>query len=1284
MTLTRDNLVFSFSGLIVNDLDVDILAGVPFMEENDIAVRPKKKLITIGDTHKFSYSSSTPSYNANHKTSVVRAISGSTVWPGEFLEVTLEVSPDSEVAIEPHITSKFEAWPEVGIYKAVGNTIRLHNNSESPVTVNKNTHLGMMSSVFTPEDRLDSQGASTEAPTIPPDAPVLPLSPQAPTPTITAPATTAKVSTCPVQLHGLFHSDSIVVNPDSTLTAQESQSFKQLLREFDTVFDPNYSQYNHAFGHYEAVVNMGPVQPPQRKGRVPQYSRNKLQELQNEMDRLEEMGVFAKPEQANITVEYLNPTFIVRDPKRDKSRLVTAFAEVGRYCKPQPSLMPNVDSTLRSIARWKFLIKSDLTSAYYQIPLSKDSMKYCGVATPFKGIRCYTRCAMGMPGSETALEELMCRVLGDLVSEGSVTKIADDLYCGGDTPAELFENWRKVLSRLSACNLKLSARKTIVAPAETSILGWIWMNGSLKADPHKVAPLSICSQPSTTKGLRSFLGAYKVLARVLPGCARLLQPLEKMTHGKKSADKLAWDESTKDAFKRAQDHLQLAKVITLPNEADQLWLVTDGASSNAGIGATLYVLRDDHLKVAGFFSQQLSPTYCKWLPCEIEGLAIAAAIKYFNGYIVQSRNTTQVLTDNKPCVEAYQKLLRGQFSSNARLSTYLSSVSRHHVIIQHLSGNSNIPSDFASRNPVECSDPKCQICNFSRSIDESVVRGLTVQDVIEGRQQLPFTSRKAWLLTQSECRDLRRTRAHLLQGTRPPKKDNTIKSVKRYLNKVDISADGLLIVRSNDKLAPLKETIVVPEAVLPGLLTALHLRLNHPSTAELSKVFKRYFWALNTEQAIASVSSTCHTCASLKKFPTVLIPQSTSDPPASVGSHFAADVIVRERQKILLVREYVSSLTRAMIIQSEKENDLREALTQLISDLVCLDGPPAVVRTDGAPGFKALVSDKSLLDHHIGIELGRTKNVNKNPVGEKAVQEIQAEILRATGQGGAITASVLKDAVNNLNCRLRSDGLSSREIFYQRDQYTNAQLPIEDMLLIQSKHDRAVRNNISSESSKSGGRGPRVNQQIAVGDLVYVISDRDKNSPRARYLVVSIEDEWCSIRKFIGSTLKSNSYRVKMSEIYKVPPTTLQLQDHISAEPPPEDDTMCLEEDEAPAVVCRPSPPSVGLPISRPALPPSQECHVNAEPLPHAEYNIFTQPAHGDTARASAQPSVAEDQPAATPPPTPAATIPLPPTPPEVLTRPEQPIVHQEEEPRRSWRDRRLPARLRDNYDLSS
>ena len=83
-------------------------------------------------------------------------------------------------------------------------------------------------------------------------------------------------------------------------------------------------------------------------------------------------------------------------------------------------------------------------------------MKYCGVATPVRGVRVYVRSAMGMPGSETALE-LTCRVLGHFVQEGVVAKIADDLYGGGHTQQELLNNWERVLDALQRCNLNLSA-----------------------------------------------------------------------------------------------------------------------------------------------------------------------------------------------------------------------------------------------------------------------------------------------------------------------------------------------------------------------------------------------------------------------------------------------------------------------------------------------------------------------------------------------------------------------------------------------------------------------------------------------------------------------------------------------------------------------------------------------------------------------------------------------------------------------------------------------------------
>ena len=95
---------------------------------------------------------------------------------------------------------------------------------------------------------------------------------------------------------------------------------------------------------------------------------------------------------------------------------------------------------------------------------SHISMTFCGVVTPFKGIRVHIRLAMGIPDSETCLEELMCRVLGDLIEEGCVTKIADDLYRGRDAIADLLNNWLRVLKCLNANNLRLNASKTVICP----------------------------------------------------------------------------------------------------------------------------------------------------------------------------------------------------------------------------------------------------------------------------------------------------------------------------------------------------------------------------------------------------------------------------------------------------------------------------------------------------------------------------------------------------------------------------------------------------------------------------------------------------------------------------------------------------------------------------------------------------------------------------------------------------------------------------------------------------
>ena len=107
------------------------------------------------------------------------------------------------------------------------------------------------------------------------------------------------------------------------------------------MFNPSTSGHNGAVEKFEATINMGPVLPPQRKGRVPQYSRDKLVELQQKFDELEKQGVFRRPEDVSVTAEYLNPSFLVKKPSGG-FWLVTAFRDIGRYSKPQPLCLTSI------------------------------------------------------------------------------------------------------------------------------------------------------------------------------------------------------------------------------------------------------------------------------------------------------------------------------------------------------------------------------------------------------------------------------------------------------------------------------------------------------------------------------------------------------------------------------------------------------------------------------------------------------------------------------------------------------------------------------------------------------------------------------------------------------------------------------------------------------------------------------------------------------------------------------------------------------------------------------
>ena len=108
---------------------------------------------------------------------------------------------------------------------------------------------------------------------------------------------------------------------------------------------------------------------------------------------------------------------------------------------------------------------------------------------------------------------------------------------------------------------------------------------------------------------------------------------------------------------------------------------------------------------------------------------------------------------------------------------------------------------------------------------------------------------------------------------------------------------------------------------------------------------------------------------------------------------------------------------------------------------------------------------------------------------------------------------------------------------------------------------------------------------------MYVKSDRDKSRTRDRYIIVSIDGEWCFIKKFSGSQLRATSYKVKLAECYTVPHTL----------PPPSYQSVVptLDDDECEEIAEQPQPcqqPSASPDLLRPPSPdPSASTPHQAE-----------------------------------------------------------------------------------------
>ena len=199
---------------------------------------------------------------------------------------------------------------------------------------------------------------------------------------------------------------------------------------------------------------------------------------------------------------------------RDYKVTVNPALEVEQY------LLPNPDDLFATLAGGKCFTKIDLTHAYQQMPLDKQSRELVTVNT-YKGLYRYTRLPFGVASAPAIFQKTMDTVLQGLPK---VICYLDDILVTGSTEEHL-SNIEKVLQRLQKYGIRAKRAKCEFLCASVEHLGHRVDATGLHTTQSKVEAIQKAPQPKNIQELRSFLGLVHYYGKFIANLSTLLKPL---------------------------------------------------------------------------------------------------------------------------------------------------------------------------------------------------------------------------------------------------------------------------------------------------------------------------------------------------------------------------------------------------------------------------------------------------------------------------------------------------------------------------------------------------------------------------------------------------------------------------------------------------------------------------------------------------------------------------------------------------------------------------------------